>query len=174
MGSAWNNSHDDSKRISIGDGIMAVNGILFRPDLMLNELSKSRKVHLVVCRKYAEATASERPEVQQELLSKESIDELADWQVDQDDCTVCAICLGEVNQGGPALVLPCQHYFHQQCVTKWLTEYAPTCPVCERSADCSVVPDERVAIQPVRPCATPQLICIATSDSCFRKLRLFE
>jgi hypothetical protein len=43
----------------------------------------------------------------------------------------CTICLDDFNPGDKLRCLPCQHYFHSPCITKWLTERAATCPLCK-------------------------------------------
>merc|ERR1712137_373727 len=105
----------------------------------------------------------EQGDTQRILLSEEDVNELADCQVDDQDSSVCAICLAEIHNGGPAVSLPCQHSFHRQCVTKWLSECAATCPVCKQSADCTAVPEEHVTIQLVRPCSTRRCFSLDTS-----------
>ncbi|KAH8681328.1 hypothetical protein BX600DRAFT_18417 [Xylariales sp. PMI_506] len=51
----------------------------------------------------------------------------------------CTICIDEMNLGDEAVVLPCKHWFHEECVVLWLKEHN-TCPICraaieESSAD---------------------------------------
>ena len=42
---------------------------------------------------------------------------------------VCTICLDDVKVGEKAALLPCKHWFHEECVAKWLQGHN-TCPVC--------------------------------------------
>ncbi|EON63618.1 hypothetical protein W97_02846 [Coniosporium apollinis CBS 100218] len=44
----------------------------------------------------------------------------------------CSICMDEVNIGELVTQLPCRHWFHEQCVTMWLSEH-DTCPHCRKS-----------------------------------------
>jgi hypothetical protein len=44
--------------------------------------------------------------------------------------TSCAICTEEFEQTSECVVLPCKHYFHVECIKKWLTEYHAKCPLC--------------------------------------------
>ncbi|KAI0801657.1 hypothetical protein GGR55DRAFT_667353 [Xylaria sp. FL0064] len=46
----------------------------------------------------------------------------------------CTICIDEVKVGDEVVVLPCKHWFHQDCATFWLRQHN-SCPVC-RAAIC--------------------------------------
>ena len=41
----------------------------------------------------------------------------------------CTICLMELSEGTDAILLPCEHIFHEKCITKWLKVHN-TCPLC--------------------------------------------
>ena len=41
----------------------------------------------------------------------------------------CTICLMEISEGTEAILLPCEHIFHEKCITKWLKIHS-TCPLC--------------------------------------------
>ena len=41
----------------------------------------------------------------------------------------CAICLNVYEDGDELLQLPCQHFFHRECVDKWL-RLSARCPLC--------------------------------------------
>ncbi|KAF1940524.1 hypothetical protein EJ02DRAFT_445405 [Clathrospora elynae] len=43
----------------------------------------------------------------------------------------CSICMDEVNIGEEVTALPCNHWFHHQCVSAWLLEH-DTCPHCRK------------------------------------------
>ncbi|KAF4967378.1 hypothetical protein FSARC_5057 [Fusarium sarcochroum] len=47
------------------------------------------------------------------------------------NCTVCLQVLGE---GQQAACLPCNHWFHEECVIIWLKEHG-TCPNCRKSIE---------------------------------------
>lgn len=44
------------------------------------------------------------------------------------DCAVCLVSF-RMDESGIAL-LPCGHCFHRSCITKWLSECNPNCPLC--------------------------------------------
>ncbi|PON88697.1 43kDa postsynaptic protein [Trema orientale] len=47
-----------------------------------------------------------------------------------EDGGVCAVCLGEFEEGDELRSLPeCLHSFHVSCIDVWLTSH-PSCPIC--------------------------------------------
>ncbi|KAI0380076.1 hypothetical protein F5Y04DRAFT_105724 [Hypomontagnella monticulosa] len=46
----------------------------------------------------------------------------------------CTICIDEMKVGDEAVVLPCKHWFHEQCVVLWLKQHN-TCPICRAAID---------------------------------------
>ena len=42
----------------------------------------------------------------------------------------CIICLEDFKTGDKALILPCIHLFHTECIKKWL-ESQNSCPICK-------------------------------------------
>lgn len=46
----------------------------------------------------------------------------------------CTICIDEMKEGDEAVVLPCRHWFHEQCVVLWLKQHN-TCPICRAAID---------------------------------------
>ncbi|KAI0597009.1 hypothetical protein F4775DRAFT_271771 [Biscogniauxia sp. FL1348] len=46
----------------------------------------------------------------------------------------CTICIDDMNLGDEAIVLPCKHWFHEECVVLWLKEHN-SCPVCRAPID---------------------------------------
>ena len=41
----------------------------------------------------------------------------------------CAVCKDEFEIGQELLLMPCKHYFHNDCLLPWLNE-RNSCPVC--------------------------------------------
>ncbi|KAI8635216.1 hypothetical protein F5Y19DRAFT_4517 [Xylariaceae sp. FL1651] len=46
----------------------------------------------------------------------------------------CTICIDEVKVGDEVVVLPCKHWFHQECANLWLKQHN-SCPVCRAAID---------------------------------------
>jgi len=46
----------------------------------------------------------------------------------------CAICQVEYAEGEELMKLPCQHSFHSECASEWLTSYSKNCPMCKTAA----------------------------------------
>ncbi|KAH9909120.1 hypothetical protein F4778DRAFT_214123 [Xylariomycetidae sp. FL2044] len=46
----------------------------------------------------------------------------------------CTICIDEMGVGEDVVVLPCNHWFHEECVVLWLKEHN-TCPVCRAAIE---------------------------------------
>lgn len=64
-------------------------------------------------------------------LSEAEINALPHRQSDQSEVEVCGICL-EQCAGSNVIDLPCQHFFHENCITEWLQHHT-TCPICRHS-----------------------------------------
>ncbi|KAI8954096.1 hypothetical protein F4801DRAFT_46421 [Xylaria longipes] len=46
----------------------------------------------------------------------------------------CTICIDEVKVGDEVMVLPCNHWFHEECASLWLKQHN-SCPVCRAAID---------------------------------------
>lgn len=42
----------------------------------------------------------------------------------------CTICLEDFGAGEKVGRMPCAHYFHKECISKWLVEECNSCPLC--------------------------------------------
>ena len=54
-----------------------------------------------------------------------------DSMMGNDGKAECSICMDNVEIGQDVTVLPCNHWFHGDCVTAWLKEH-DTCPHCRK------------------------------------------
>eukprot|EP01004_Peranema_trichophorum_P007395 NODE_6171_length_917_cov_32.732997_g5580_i0.p1 GENE.NODE_6171_length_917_cov_32.732997_g5580_i0~~NODE_6171_length_917_cov_32.732997_g5580_i0.p1 ORF type:complete len:255 (-),score=6.61 NODE_6171_length_917_cov_32.732997_g5580_i0:87-851(-) len=45
--------------------------------------------------------------------------------------TDCSICCMPYEESDIIRILPCSHWFHMECIDKWLTEYQSSCPLCK-------------------------------------------
>eukprot|EP00049_Salpingoeca_infusionum_P012076 m.214242 g.214242 ORF g.214242 m.214242 type:complete len:336 (-) comp15100_c3_seq1:137-1144(-) len=59
--------------------------------------------------------------------TSEAVDEREDETTE-----TCCICLEEYDNGDDIVTLPCQHEFHKDCITPWLSERQRVCPLCKR------------------------------------------
>lgn len=46
----------------------------------------------------------------------------------------CSVCMDDVVVGNEVVVLPCTHWFHEQCASMWLGEHN-TCPICRKGIE---------------------------------------
>ncbi|KAK3955541.1 hypothetical protein QBC32DRAFT_205067 [Pseudoneurospora amorphoporcata] len=60
----------------------------------------------------------------------------------QNNKTKCVICVDDMTLGDKATLLPCNHFFHGECVTPWLKVHN-TCPVCRRSVEVEEAPESK-------------------------------
>lgn len=51
--------------------------------------------------------------------------------MNEDGKVECSICMEELAVGEEITVLPCDHFFHPQCIKSWLKEHN-TCPHCRK------------------------------------------
>ena len=64
-------------------------------------------------------------------LPEITIDSVDKLDGDKKDCT---ICLNSFKHGDKALILPCIHIFHTDCIKKWF-KTQNTCPICKFKMD---------------------------------------
>ncbi|CAK5052531.1 unnamed protein product [Meloidogyne enterolobii] len=46
----------------------------------------------------------------------------------------CTICLSTLRSDNVYTLKNCNHTFHHECVTRWISEGSKTCPTCRVSA----------------------------------------
>jgi E3 ubiquitin-protein ligase RNF115/126 len=46
----------------------------------------------------------------------------------------CSVCMDDVHLGDEVVLLPCTHWFHEQCASMWLSEHN-TCPICRKGIE---------------------------------------
>jgi hypothetical protein len=44
----------------------------------------------------------------------------------------CAVCLTEIDDNDRAMMTPCGHGFHEECLRRWMQEQM-ICPVCRHA-----------------------------------------
>ncbi|KOM45236.1 hypothetical protein LR48_Vigan06g054200 [Vigna angularis] len=64
--------------------------------------------------------------------SEEPIDTLLKKSTVLQTKCCCCICLDEFDLNAECYTLPCQHFFHQKCIERWL-HTSQTCPMCRQS-----------------------------------------
>lgn len=58
------------------------------------------------------------------------VDRLPRMMAKECNATECRVCLAELEPNAMVVKLPCQHAFHPNCISKWLTQCKNTCPLC--------------------------------------------
>lgn len=66
----------------------------------------------------------------------------------------CPICLEEFEDGDELTELPCGHFYHPSCITPWLMNRSPCCPLCK--IDTRVGPANALLIQMGKPPVLPK------------------
>ncbi|KXJ84946.1 hypothetical protein Micbo1qcDRAFT_225521 [Microdochium bolleyi] len=105
LNSVLNRQSSDQNRFPTIESIARILAILARPN------------------SNAAATASVKPI--QPLLKKP----LDDAALDPEYSNECTICIENMTAGDIATFLPCDHWFHDECILPWLSEQR-TCPIC--------------------------------------------
>ena len=66
----------------------------------------------------------------------------------------CSICMADVELGEEVTVLPCSHWFHDECIRHWLNEH-DTCPHCRQGIMAKENDQNRAAQQARSPSQAP-------------------
>ncbi|KAI1151857.1 hypothetical protein F4825DRAFT_339516 [Nemania diffusa] len=80
----------------------------------------------------------------------------------------CTICIDEVKVGDEVVVLPCKHWFHEECASLWLKQHN-SCPVCRAAIDGAAAGKPRT-----ESTANPQNSSQATDPSSSSRLAASE
>ena len=43
----------------------------------------------------------------------------------------CMVCLVDYEAADELRTMPCMHFFHRECIDKWLLKRGSTCPICK-------------------------------------------
>lgn len=88
-----------------------------------NSLSDDGDVYVEKRERLAEQ--DEEEVVKDEITYRSSVDS---------DSETCPICLDDFEDGADVKVLPCQHFFHVDCINPWLERRSGRCPLCKQDA----------------------------------------
>lgn len=72
----------------------------------------------------------EQPVAQEESAT----DETTYKSSTESESETCPICLDDFEDGADVKVLPCQHFFHVNCINPWLEGRSGRCPLCKQDA----------------------------------------
>jgi len=91
--------------------------------------------------------------------SRAAIDSLPKRGINEQDLgeqgkAECSICMADVDLGEEVTVLPCMHWFHDECVRHWLNEH-DTCPHCRQGIMPKENDQSRAAQQARSPSQAP-------------------
>eukprot|EP01006_Ploeotia_vitrea_P042367 TRINITY_DN66622_c6_g4_i1.p1 TRINITY_DN66622_c6_g4~~TRINITY_DN66622_c6_g4_i1.p1 ORF type:complete len:808 (-),score=46.57 TRINITY_DN66622_c6_g4_i1:1070-3493(-) len=71
-------------------------------------------------------------DVKKPNASDEQIEALEVIIAESHHCTeACVICMDDVEEGQDLTLLPCDHYFHCECIVEYFRNYGSTCPLCK-------------------------------------------
>jgi len=63
-------------------------------------------------------------------ISEDEFNKLDHITVENDCINECHVCLDGFKVGDIKVILKCKHYFHRDCVYKWLCYEKTNCPIC--------------------------------------------
>jgi len=103
----------------------------------LNAVHSQEEMDQIITRlREAEGNTGGAPPASEAAIAKLEVREIGEAMLGscEDDKPRCTICIEDMCKGEKASVLPCNHFFHGECVTPWLKKHN-TCPVCRRSIE---------------------------------------
>jgi hypothetical protein len=69
-------------------------------------------------------------EITEDYLQKQQMIAMANDD-SNDESRKCMICIMDYEPGEQVRTMPCLHFFHKDCIDKWLLTRSNTCPVCK-------------------------------------------
>jgi hypothetical protein len=75
-------------------------------------------------------TTTTQQEDIQVTMDNEDIDNLKVKIYSETTNTNCTICLCDMVDGDEYFDIKCKHFFHKECIKKWLEEFNYICPIC--------------------------------------------
>ncbi|KAG6975373.1 hypothetical protein JG688_00002444 [Phytophthora aleatoria] len=73
--------------------------------------------------------------LEKEEQTEEPVTEGITYRASTDtEAETCPICLDDFEDGADVKVLPCQHFFHVDCINPWLEGRSGRCPLCKQDA----------------------------------------
>ncbi|KAH6961716.1 hypothetical protein BKA56DRAFT_532127 [Ilyonectria sp. MPI-CAGE-AT-0026] len=105
---------------------------LFNPDnVMAGDAVHSQEAldRIITSLMEANPRSNAAPPATEEALKNLTRKEMDKEMLGADGKTECTICIDEMKVGETVIYLPCNHWFHEDCVVLWLKEHN-TCPVC--------------------------------------------
>ena len=65
-------------------------------------------------------------------LDDSDMDSLEIKTATEDTDTTCSVCMTKIVKDNKYMDLPCEHTFHESCISTWLKEYNYKCPICRK------------------------------------------
>ena len=119
LGRRVNNDEEDNPRLS-GPQILELD----RAESRLQRVMQRYHTQLQMDREQNEADRSQASRENTKLLVT---DKISQQQVNEE--LQCAICVKDFTEAEEVKRLSCNHFFHEQCILRWLQEKT-TCPLC--------------------------------------------
>jgi len=106
------------------------------PDILTN----NNKTALMICKEKIKAHPNSRPELDFYEITAVFLKNsgAADtwgkpYNIKKESDDICAICLGELNNGQPIIMHSCTAQFHEQCVNESFSRKMYNCPICRNN-----------------------------------------
>ena len=70
----------------------------------------------------------------EEEFNKNKSDEYNTFNLEENKCSECLICMEKFNKEDIVTQIKCNHIFHKPCIKPWLCEQSNKCPICRVEA----------------------------------------